>query len=51
VVARDDVRRIELKVAKMLDCLEDRASARTGGTIEELRVDREAAGLGERYGL
>ena len=48
MVARDDVRRIELKVAKMLDCLEDGAGAWTRRAVKELRVDREATCLGER---
>jgi hypothetical protein len=48
VIAGDDVRWIELKVAEMFDRLEDRPSAWPGRAVEELRVDREAARLGER---
>src|SRR5213079_207576 len=48
VVACDYVGRIEPKVAKMRDRLRDRATARTWRSIEELRVDREAARIRER---
>src|SRR5438874_5566279 len=48
MVARDDVRRIELEVAEMLDRLQDRAGTGTHSPVEELRADGEAARLGER---
>jgi hypothetical protein len=48
MVARHDVRRVELKVAEMPDGLEDAPRARARRTIEQLGVNREAACLSER---
>jgi hypothetical protein len=48
VIARDDVRGIELQVAEMFDRFEDGRRGRTGRTVEKLGVNREAARLGER---
>src|SRR5207237_2241931 len=48
VVAGDDVRGIELQVSEMRDRLQDRGRCRARQSVEKLRVDREAARLGER---
>jgi len=50
VVARNDVRRIELEVSQMLDRLEEGAGTRTRRTVEKLGADGEAACLGQRDG-
>jgi hypothetical protein len=47
VIARDDVRRIELEIADVRRRLENRSRRRSGDAIETLRTDREAARLRE----